>query len=170
MQALGLVWGNVDPRAADLHEVVTQLPAPVHFGAKLLLERWRLRKTEGEFVVGRDIPSRVLAAILRNLALFEPLNGGEDFQARLAGTAFMRRFGRDIAGLKLSEIFEPKSFERHRARMAEIAETGTPLGFEVEMERNDRVFLHFEVLRLPVLAPDRVSTWILSGLFYYDWL
>jgi len=29
--------------------------------------------------------------------------------------------------------------------------------------------LHFEIVALPVLAPDRETPWVLSGLFYYDW-
>ena len=29
--------------------------------------------------------------------------------------------------------------------------------------------LHFEVLGLPVLSPDRSAVWVLGGYFYYDW-
>ncbi len=44
---------------------------PVHPGAKLLAGFWREREAAGGFVVGRDVPSRPLARILHNIALFE---------------------------------------------------------------------------------------------------
>jgi len=168
MQALGLVWDTVDPLNADLSETVTQIPEPLHFGARLLFERWRELQSGDGFVVGRDVPARQLGGILRNLAIYEPLEDCRDFRARLAGTAFLRRFGRDITGLMLSEIFQEPGFESHRANMAEIVRAGVPQAFDVKMKRGDRTFLRGEALRLPVESADRMNTWILSGLFYYD--
>jgi hypothetical protein len=168
MQALGLVWDNVDPLTADLREAVSPIPAPVHFGARLLYAHWRdLQKHDG-LVVGRDVPSRHLSGILRNLAVFEPIDDLQDFRARLAGTAFLRRFGRDITGLKLSEVFLKTGFDTHRNSMAEIVRSRIPLTFDVKVQRGDRVFLKFEALRLPVFSPDRSGIWVLSGLFYHD--
>jgi hypothetical protein len=168
MQALGLVWDTVDPLTADLNETATRIPEPVHFGAKLLLARWRELQAGDGFVVGRDVPSRPLGGVLRNLGIYEPLDDCRDFRARLAGTAFMRRFGRDITGLKLSEIFQAEGFERHCANLAEIVRLGVPLSFDVRLHRGKQTFLHCEALRLPVLSPDRSNRWVLSGLFYYD--
>ena len=92
MQALGLVWGNLDPVAQNLEEIRTEIPTPTQYGACLLLDQWKTREQRGGFVVGRDVPSRDLASILRNIGLFEPIDGAADFRVRLAGTAFMRRF------------------------------------------------------------------------------
>jgi hypothetical protein len=168
MQALGLVWDTVDPLSADLSETAVQIAAPVHFGARLLFERWRELQGGDGFVVGRDVPARQLGGILRNLAVFEPLEACADFRVRLAGTAFLRRFGRDITGLALSEIFQPDGFERHRTNMTEVVRTGSPLGYDVKLRRGKRTVLHAEALRLPVQSADRTSNWVLSGLFYYD--
>jgi hypothetical protein len=168
MQALGLVWDAVDPLTADLGETATQIPEPIHFGAKLLFERWRELQGGDGFVVGRDVPARQLSGILRNLAVYEPIDDCRDFRARLAGTAFLRRFGRDITGFSLSEIFREPGLERHRTSMAEIVRSGTPQAFDVKMQRGRKTVLHGEALRLPVRSADRTATWILSGLFYYD--
>ena len=168
MQALGVVWDAIDPLTADLSETVTEIPEAVHFGARLLFERWRELQGGDGFVVGRDVPSRQLGGILRNLAVFEPLDDCGDFRVRLAGTAFLRRFGRDITGLKLSEIFQKSVFERHCADMTKIVRTGAPLSYDVKLLRGRRTFLHAEALRLPAQSADRTSTWVLTGLFYYD--
>ena len=104
MQALGLVWGNLDSVAANLEEVRTRIDVPSQYGARLLLDYWRARQAEDGFVVGATCRARRLACVLRNLAIYEPIEDGRDFRFRLAGTAFMRRFGRDVTGLKLSEI------------------------------------------------------------------
>jgi hypothetical protein len=168
MQALGLVWDAVDPLTADLSETATQIPAPLHFGARLLLERWRELQNGDGFVVGRDVPARPLGGILRNLAIYQPLEDCLDFRARLAGTAFLRRFGRDITGLKLSEIFLKPHFEGHRASMAEIVHTRAPQAFDVKLRRGNRTLLQAEALRVPVESADRLNMWVLSGLFYYD--
>jgi hypothetical protein len=168
MQALGLVWDTIDPRTADLSETATRIPGPVHFGARLLFARWRELQGGDGLVVGRDVPARQLGGILRNLAVFEPLDDCRDFRVRLAGTAFLRRFGRDITGLMLSEIFQEAGFERHRPNMADIVRSGEPQAIDVTLQRGTRTFLHAEALRLPVQSADRSGTWVLSGLFYYD--
>jgi hypothetical protein len=47
MQALGLIWGDVDPFARDFEEVCTLLREPVHFGARLLFNHWREKQEKG---------------------------------------------------------------------------------------------------------------------------
>ena len=170
MQALGLVWGQLDPVNASLREVCTPLAEPVQYGAKLLFDHWQARRdTSMGFVVGRDVPSRTLAPILRSLALYEPVDSMKDFRFRLAGTAFMRRFGRDVTGMKLSGIYDPETFEAQRLALAEVIETGSPGFSDVKVTRDNRIYLRFESLRLPVLSPDRKETWVMGGLFYSDW-
>jgi hypothetical protein len=169
MQALGLVWDDVDNLVADADATYTRLSEPRHFGARLALEAWRTQRLADGFVVGRDVPSRALAPVLRNLAVYEPLDGGCDFRARLAGSALIRRFGCDVTGLKLSELFDREAFEHHRAVMAEVLASQTPRSLDVQIKSESRTQLRFEVLSLPVLAPDRETGWLLTGLFYHDW-
>ena len=170
MQALGLVWGNLDPVAQNLEEIRTEIPTPTQYGANLLLDQWRTREQRGGFVVGRDVPSRDLASILRNIALYEPIDGSDDFRVRLAGTAFMRRFGRDITGLTLSRIYGGDDFRERREALVGIIHSKKPVIVEVKIQRNARTVMRFEGLGLRVLSPDRKDVWVMGGLFYSDWL
>jgi hypothetical protein len=170
MQALGLVWGNLDPVAQNLEEIRTEIPTPTQYGASLLLDQWRTREARGGFVVGRDVPSRDLASILRNIALYEPVDDEADFRVRLAGSAFMRRFGRDITGLLLSKIYDRQNFEDKRQALSGIIRSKNPVIVDVKILRNTRTIMRFEGLGLRVLSPDRNNVWVMGGLFYSDWL
>lgn len=169
MQALGLVWDDVDNLSPDVDEIHVPIPAPAHFGGRLLFDIWRERRVSGGLVVGRDVPSRALAPVLRNLAVYEPLDKARDFRVRLAGSALIRRFGCDITGLKLSELLERKPFGYHRDAMTNVLATNSPRAIDVRLQSGGRTQLHFEVLNLPVLAPNRKTPWVLGGLFYSDW-
>lgn len=169
MQALGLVWGNISPFAADLKERRTAIDYPIQFGARLLFDQWLALHARGGFVVGRDVPSRKLACVLRNLALFVPIDNGVDFRVRLAGSAYMRRFGIDITGLLLSEILDSPDLELQHANLASVVREKKPWIFDVRLTDAEKDHLCFESLRLPVSSPDRREIWILSGLFYTDW-
>jgi hypothetical protein len=169
MQALGLVWSDLDPQAADLVRLRTVLDEPTQYGARLLHTHWLRKEAEGGFVVGREVPSRSLACVLRNLAIYEPIEGGADYRVRLAGTAFTRRFGRDVTGRLLSDVYTPQKFAHHRADLSAVVDSHEPKICDVRLARGDRLCLHFESLRLPVLSRDGRETWVLSGIFYFDW-
>lgn len=170
MQALGLVWGEVDSRAPDYRERSNLIDGPAHPGAQLTLAAWQSCAEKGGFVIGRDIPSRRLSGVLRNLAIYQPLEGGKDFRVRLAGTAFYRRFGRDITGQRFSELFEPDVFEARRDALLNVLWTGRPACVDVERVQGTRAQVHFELLLLPVLAADGRTPWALSGMFFHDWV
>ena len=167
MQALGLSWGAaaLPPDHIETHIVRA---APVHRGARTLLEVWRAAEAAGRFVVGRDVPSRSLARVLSGLALYEPLYTG-DFRVRLAGHALRRRFGRDVTGETLSRLMDAAQFSRHAAQMHGLLETGTPLVVEVRLHKDGRLRLCYELVALRVFAPDGRTPWVLSGIFFHDW-
>jgi len=167
MQALGLNWGAAAPKP-DYVETHILRVAPVHRGARTLLETWRTAEADGRFVVGRDVPSRGLARVLSGLALYEPLYTG-DFRVRLAGHALRRRFGRDVTGETLSRLMDEAQFSRHAAQMHQLMETGHPLIVEVRMHEEGRLRLCYELVALRVFAPDGRTPWVLSGLFFHDW-
>jgi hypothetical protein len=163
MQALGLVWRDVDPVSPDSREVRVRISAPVHFGARLLHRNWRART--GGFVEGRDVPSRALAPVLRNLAVYEPVEA--DFRVRLAGTALVRRYGCDITGLLLSQLYESAAFACQRKALMRAMDG--PTFHDVKITRAGQVDLHYELLQLPLLSPDRAQRRVLGGFFYHDW-
>jgi hypothetical protein len=169
MQALGHVWAEVDSTAPGFDESYTVMREPTHYDARHLFDHWMKRTDEGGFVVGKDVPSRTLAPLLRSLVLYEPVDDGADFKCRLAGSGLMRRFGQDISGKHLSQLFDNGAFECQRADMLQIIRTSLPCVLEGKVQAYGHPGLHFEILALPVLAPDLESVWVLSGLFYYDW-
>jgi hypothetical protein len=170
MQALGLVWGEVDSRAPDYRERTTFIGGPKHPGARLTLTVWRQAMAADGFVIGRDVPSRKLSSVLRNLAVYEPVDGGRDFHVRIAGTAFYRRFGYDITGKTVSGLFGPDSFAEKRDILNRMIESGTPVFAELERAQGTRMPMRFEVLLLPVLAPRRAAGWVMTGIFFQDWV
>lgn len=169
MQALGLVWGDINTSDAGFQEVFTVMREPSHYDARHLFEFWRDRNDEGGFVIGQHVPSRALARVMSHLVVYEPLEEAQDFRARIAGTSLLRRFGRDISGSRLSELFDASAFEAQRDDMRTLLHTRRPCVLEVKATIDNYPVLHFEIVTLPVLSPDRETPWILSGLFYYDW-
>ncbi len=170
MQALGLVWGDVDSRARDYRERSILIETPTHPGAVLTLSVWRKRMREGGFVIGRDIPSRALSSVLRNLAVYEPIDGGQDFRVRIAGTAFYRRFGRDVTGERFSALFDPSEFSEKSRFLHEMAQTSQPVCLDIERAQGSRASARFELLVMPVRAPRRDENWALAGIFFHDWV
>lgn len=168
MQALGLVWRDVDSISPDCDEYCIPKDAPSHSGAELAHQNWRDKHANGGFVVGRDLPSRALAGVLRNLAIYEPVDDGADFRLRVAGTALVRRYGCDVTGLLLSQLYEPRAFERQQEQIAKVQQ-GEPLFCDVRITRGGRLQLHYELLLLPVRSADFSQSWVLGGFFYHDW-
>jgi hypothetical protein len=169
MQALGVVWAET---AADLFKqraIVSALPEPAHFGSRLLFDFWEDRTAHGGLTMGRDVPSRALSTILRNLGVYEPVNHRRDFRFRLAGAGFLRRYGKDITGTLLSDHFSGVEFDRRRDNILKVIETGRPSLHEVRVPQDTRPALRMESIELPMYCPDRQTTWVLGGLFYYDW-
>ena len=70
-------------------ETFLPMDAPRHLHAQLLYDHWSKRKDS--FIIGRDIPSRALAPVLRNVAVLEGNRDHSDFHVRLAGTAWLRQ-------------------------------------------------------------------------------
>jgi len=166
MQALGQVWGRIDPRAPDLKETATPLAEPRLYGGQCLVDAWR--RAEDGFVVGRDIPSRALSSVLRNIVVFEPADGGVDFRVRLSGMAVFRRFGRDIKGVKMSELYGPDMFPRRRTWLMEALGGQRPVTHHIVLQQGNRMPMNFELTFLPALAPDCQTQWAIAGYFYCE--
>ena len=150
---------------ADVRDHYRTLEAPTHPKALRLMEFWKANASNG-IVVGRDVPSRAISDILSSIAIFEPVDGGSDYRARLAGELVRRRFSRDITGKLLSELFSEDDFHDHlNANNAHIL-AGTPQIIDSRLTNGAVEQMHLEVVLLPVLAPDRASKWLLAGLFY----
>ncbi len=91
-----------------------------------MLEYWRGCVGNGGFLVGRDIPARPIAGLLGNIMLTDMMPDTNDMTVRLAGAGIRPRFGGEIKGRKLSEIFPPSDFAHHMAASTEIIRDGEP--------------------------------------------
>jgi hypothetical protein len=168
MQALGLVWENLVRSGRPLQAFRTPIAEPTHFGARLLLEHWWDRQPRGGIVMGRDLPLRSLGCILRNLAIYEPLDGGRDYHVRLAGAAFMRLFAQEISGLNISQFIASDCIDEHREELSDACE-GAPISHSVRIMCGEKIHAEFETLHLRILAPKGVAAWVLGSVFFADW-
>jgi hypothetical protein len=152
---------------ADIRDHYVSLEAPTHPKALRLMEFWKANAAKG-IVIGRDVPSRAISDILSSIAIFEPVDGGRDYRARLAGESVRRRFSRDITGKFLSELFPADDFHDHRDANNAHVLSGTPQIIDSRLTNGAVEQMHLEVVILPVLAPDLASKWLLVGLFYFS--
>lgn len=144
-----------------------RMEAPRHPAGRQLLELWQAGQAAGGFAVGRDVPSRATARLLSSLMVLEPMNGGENYRIRLAGTALRRRWNdREVTGLKLSDVFEPELFQSQLAFTNSVLESGAPLILDVKQGKPGGGHLRRETILLRVLAPDATANWILVGIFF----
>ncbi|MGA7676681.1 MAG: PAS domain-containing protein [Rhizomicrobium sp.] len=154
-----------DDRNADIRDDYRAVAAPSHPKAQKLLAFWKDRAKDG-VVVGRDVPSRPISDILSNIMIYEPIDGGRDYRVRLAGESIRRRFGRDVSGMLMSELFSPDEFREHIGTARACIESGTMAIVDSRLTNGAVEWMHLEVVVLPVTAPDRVGKWVLIGLFY----
>jgi hypothetical protein len=144
-------------------------PPPRHPEALQLLAYWQDVMARGEgFVIGRDIPVRRLAPLLQNILIDEPLADGSDMRVRLAGTAVRRRFGAEVHGTLLSNLFPPADFRHHLAAGLEALRSGQPIVIDSSLKRGTREELHAEIVLLPILDRDGKAPLLLVGLFYFQ--
>jgi len=143
------------------------VPTPTHPDSQNLLTVWRAREEDGGMTVGRDVPSRAIAAQLHSIMVTEPLADG-DFHIRIAGSALRRRYGQEVTALRLSDLFERPHHEPHRRHSRAVLETGKPCFLDVKEYELGQVRSHSEIAVLRIFAPDRTTHWILAGIFYFD--
>jgi hypothetical protein len=138
--------------------------APTHPEAQQFLACWRGRSTQGNIVIGRDIPSRPFAKYLAHLMVAEPL-ADADYHIRLAGTLLPRYFGRDVSGERLSDVFQPPLCEQHLAAMRDVRRTGEPVILAGTIASQLLPLRSFEEVIVRAFAPDEVTIWNVVGMF-----
>ena len=153
--------------SSAIHDRYAIVEAPSHPDALKLLAFWDARPADG-IVMGRDIPSRAVARLLSGILISEPIDGRSDFRVRLAGASLRKRFGRDVKGLKLSEMFSPAEFQDHLKTGLMAIESCKPFVIDSRLIAGTVEQMHLEVVQFPVIAPDRKSKWLLVGLFYLN--
>jgi hypothetical protein len=148
--------------------VYSPVAEPQHPKSITLVEFWRDREKAGGLIVGRDLPSRAIAAILRNLIVYEPIDDCSNFRVRHAGTAYVEHYGFDVTGKLMSELFDDDVFGFNCAKAKEVIHSGAPEVFDANLSEYGISRRHYEVVLLPVWGTDERSKWMLCGIFRFE--
>jgi hypothetical protein len=138
-----------------------------HSLAPIALKFWENRPTDG-IIIGRDVPSRAIARLLSHMIVYEPVD--EDLRVRVAGAAIRNRFPRDIADLRMSELFNSSDFPVRYNTVMEAIKIGEPRLVCITHnagEKRDVELFRLELLILPVWSPTRDARWATSFCFYF---
>ena len=166
MQQVSKMSDKFDTAIAGLRDDHKVLEAPTLIKAQELFAFWKMHEKDG-IVIGRDIPSRAVAGLLSSIAIYVPENDGADFRVHLAGTSVRKRFGGEITGERMSDLFLPADFLDHSKALREVLNTGQPLVLDSRLSAGVVEKLHTELVILPVLAPNKIDKWVLVGFFYF---
>ena len=143
--------------------------AAEHPASLQLLAYWQECQAEGGMRMGRDVPARQIATLLRNIAVSEPVGGWDDAHIRLAGLSFAERFGRDIAGMNVRALYEEdvQSAQLILDSGRYVATTGKPRVMHTRVMGETIELMRFEVISVPMLAPADDRIWLLTGSFRF---
>ncbi len=142
---------------------------PAHPSSIMLLEYWReCRKDNGAMTLGRDIPARRVGALLRDLLVLEPVDGGNDYVFRLVGSGLLKRYGRDVRGRRFSQLYTGSALAKCVDGMNECLRMDKPVVFDVRLLTGNITLRHHESLDLPIKARDGNRELVLSGTFYFE--
>jgi hypothetical protein len=168
MTSEALPIANVDPvTGQSLVISLVEQAEPSHPGAQHLLAYWLECKAKGDFVMGRDVPARRIAALTKHLVVFEPATSS-DFRYRLVGSILWERFGRNITGLSVSEVYDAQMAKSLNTLLSKAIELQMPVCLRVNVTGTLGDVFRPEAILLPIKASNGTSHWILMGLFYAD--
>jgi hypothetical protein len=140
-----------------------------HPSSIALISCWREFEAKGGMRIGRDIPSRAIVILLPHILITETVDDWQDARIRLAGTALMERFGRDIAGSLATEIYADdlegiKFLLQQQRRAMEVRE---PCVVDTRIFLDGIAMMHLEIALMPIQSPDGAAIWNLVGAFRF---
>lgn len=147
---------------------VTIIAGPKHADSQKLYAYWVECAGRGGLKLGRDLPAAAVARLMSRLIVFEPVENTDDFRIRLAGTGLLRRFGMDVSGRVLSEVYQGGAFKSYSTNLRTALTTNTPLIVDVKITQGPNQLFHLEYVFLPVLSHDGSQPWIVAGVFYFE--
>lgn len=144
--------------------------APELPALKTLLEIWRNFEANGGMRMGRDIPSREIARFLSHITIIEPVGDWEDSHVRLAGQLLMTRFGRDVTGMRGSDVFgdNPRGHRVLCDMSREATKTRRPFFIDSRVMRNGAELMHLESMNAPIYGPNGEPGWMMGAMFLFD--
>jgi hypothetical protein len=142
---------------------------PQHPTSKVLIAHWRAYEAKGGMRMGRDVPSRAIATLLPSISICEPLGDWVDGRIRIAGSILTLRFGRDIHGLLVSELYkdDPDGGRILLENARRAQETRRPGLLSTRVCAEEHEVMRFEVVALPIFAADGLTQLSLVGTFRF---
>ncbi len=137
-----------------------------HPNAEAALQFWGERPGDG-IHIGRDLPSRLIARLLSHVTIYEPLADRSDFKVHLAGSGMRHRFGRDITGETMSEIYSPSDFPVRYKTLLEVIAHNEPRMMRIIHRAGTVDVLKIELFQIPVVGPNGLDRWALTFVFYF---
>ena len=139
-----------------------------HVDAEALLAHWRHCRKSGSFVMSRDVPSKAIARLMKHLVVLEPSADRVDFKYHLTGMVLTQRLGRDVTGMLVSEVFEPKPARSLIEAARKAIDTDGPVFERIHVRGVLSEVRRPELVLLPVSLLNGPGTWVLVGVFYHD--
>jgi len=145
------------------------IAAPEHPSSRVLITHWRAFEAKGGMRMGRDVPSRAIATFLSCISICEPLGDWVDGRIRIAGSILTLRFGRDIHGLLISELYkdDPDGGRILLDNARRAQETRQPGLLSTRVCADHLEVMRFEVVALPIFAADGLRPLSLAGTFRF---
>lgn len=142
---------------------------PEHPSTKVLIAHWRAYEAKGGMRMGRDVPSRAIASFLSCISICEPLGDWTDGRIRIAGSILTLRFGRDIHGMLISDLYkdDPAGGRMLLENARRAQETREPGLLSARVLADQHEVMRFEVVALPIFAADGLSQLSLVGTFRF---
>jgi hypothetical protein len=149
---------------------MTPVETPVHPASIQLLAYWRECDARGGMRMGRDIPSRAIGSLLKDICVAEPVGDWADARIRLAGSTMSGYFGHDVSGMLLSQIMEDgreKDFQLMMYGSRSAIAQNRPGSVEQLLLEEGRVVLRQELTVMPIWSPEGDARWLVTGTFNF---
>ena len=138
-----------------------------HADAEALQTYWSYCRQAGSFVMSRDVPSKAIARLMKHLVVLEPLTDCVDFRYHLTGMVLTERLGRDVTGMLISEVFEPRPARSLIDAARKAIDTDGPIFARIHVRGVFSEVRKPELVLLPIGLLNAPGTWVLVGVFYH---
>jgi hypothetical protein len=167
---MAVVLGRIVDRSYyELDHKFRMVETPAHPQTRHLLAYWQACLARGGMRMGRDIPARVLAPLMKHLIVAEPVGDWADARLRLVGSAMSAYFGRDASGALLSDMFA--GTHEDLRLLLDGARAAIAFNLSGIAEHNivdgHTVILRQEMSVMPLYAPRGNTRWVLVGTFNF---
>jgi hypothetical protein len=167
---MAIVLGRfVDRSHYDCEHRFRIVAQPVHPSTLLLFAHWQSCEAQGGMRMGRDIPARAIAALMKDLTVAEPVDDWADARLRLVGSGMAAHFGRDVTGALMTEVFAGETGDRDMllAGVKAVIQQNRPGTVEQTIIDKGREILRQEMTVFPLYAPNGEDRWALTGTFNF---